>query len=389
MRFTPGWAAAAAVPGDWLTTWWVALVGVVLGVWAVILVGRRFRKHLERPIDLTTHPFVRFPWWIAVSAAAAAYLRNDLPVWYVGVAYGSVYLGAHVVQYVRVRYRSIPPPPLPPEYVFSPLPAVGVLSWAVTSGCLCWTGYSEYVNLTWLTLVRNLQAAYGGYYLVCCLVYHRRRWTDFSEWVPHVGMFGFIWKEVGVAGRAGMVTAAAAGLGAGAAGAATLKMHARDCEIKEKELDQRVSEFNQKVNEFNHKVTKYADTREERLIDKKISYSRQGDRVSIIEPSSELPPPPGVLLNPRRPLLIKPVRSTVSGKDPPGSLYSPYEKTYFPEGLVNFVCHPGRASGWVLFHEVNTAWFEYPFLWALLVVVFFPVAWLFFRVGVSLVRRCS
>ena len=387
MRSTPGWAVAAAAPADWLTTWWVA-AGVVLGVWAIIRVGRRVEKHLERPIDLATHPFVRFPWWIAVSAALFAYLRDDPPVWYVGIAYGSVYLGAHAVHYVRVRCRPISTPPLPCEYVLSPLPAAGVLSWAVTSGCLCWTGYSEYVDLTWLTLVRNLQAAYGGYYLGCCLVYHRHRWTNFSGWVPYLGVFGLIWKDVGAAGRAGMVTAATAGLGAAAAGAATFKMHARDCEIKEKELDHKVSKFNQEVNKFNHEVTKYADAREERLIDKKINYSRQGDQVSIIRSFSEPPPSPGVLLNPRRSLLVKPTRLTVSDKDPPGSLYSPYEKTYLPEGLVNFVCHPGRASGWAFFQEVNTAWFEYPLLWVLLVVVFFPVGWFFFRVGARLVRCC-
>lgn len=126
-----------------------------------------FEFWVTRPVDMTTHPFVRFPWWLIFTVGAAAFVRGDNPVGYVLVAFGSIYFGAHVIHHTRVS-RGYCPTPLPWEYGFSEWPAAAALF-------LC-TGLCVGYVLRWIGLCptlfgffRAVQAAYGAYFFLCYL----------------------------------------------------------------------------------------------------------------------------------------------------------------------------------------------------------------------------
>lgn len=296
------------------TTWWALGLGFFpLGVLGTVVC---FEVRVAKQPDLASHPFVRFP----VSAVVGALLGGwsaGVAGWAVLAACGTLYLGSHFFDLVR-RERGVPTLELPREYDFSPWPAAAVFTWTALSGYAYAFGYFDGRGATPWELARNLQVAYGGYYLGCYAAYRRPDWLNNSFlWAgfPGGALIHREWKNLSETARVTVATttiAATASLGA-AYGAFQNEKRKIGSEHN-REMFKLESEHNRKMfkleNKFNYKTDRLKFEQEKHLADiqqvydsKGYSYSLVNGRfenvrkewfwnrpVRVVEPA---PPPPG------------------------------------------------------------------------------------------------
>jgi hypothetical protein len=235
---------------------------------------------------MATHPFVRFPWWVGLSAGVAATVRGDHPGWYVLVAYGSVYVGAHFVYHARLD-RGHAPPALPWEYNFSCWPAAGVFTFYTAWAAVF---YLDLVDLPPLPvdLVRYVQASYGVYYFLCCLVSlaNRRARENLPSPVGYpvwAGLLGTLWKDVGTGGRAAAAVGATAAVGTAAGLGFQNAAGAKKYEYKHRELDLKIEAFGLEKEKFKLEKQMYYDDCAERYTRVGYSFSRDNGRPLLFE----------------------------------------------------------------------------------------------------------
>lgn len=128
-----------------------------------------FYAWLARPVDTTTHPFVRFPWRVGLTAAVAALVlgRPGGCFLFFFASLGAFFLSSHLGVSIRFLF-GVDVPVLPENYAFRWVLfrvgcyVYGVFCFAVLVGLI---EYNFLVPLPGFVVL--VQAVYGVYFMWC------------------------------------------------------------------------------------------------------------------------------------------------------------------------------------------------------------------------------
>ena len=311
-----------------------------------------FEFWLARPTNMTVHPFVRFPWWLILTVPLFTFFRQGNPVEYVLFAFGSIYLGAHLVYRARLS-RGYDQPSLPEEYNFSHWPAVVGLFF---SAGLC-TGYLfGWIDFcpTVFGMFRAVQAAYGAYFLLCYFFSRLDRQIEKNPaaWNGPAGLavVGVVrsFKNLNPRARTALVTGGTAGVTAVTVSTLHHQIESRKLDVEfekldfeVKKLDVEVKKFDLEVKKFDLEKKSYSSQRVEDLNQKGIPYYfDEGVPIPSGPPQRrwfwQTPSSPK---NEKLPVSVSdpPVSSTSGG----GKMFSPLEEFVGPTWLLTLTLETG------------------------------------------------